>query len=120
MLLVLLLQEFFSNNDQLWNEIHNSGYKVGELVWRMPLLPQYKKQMESKVADIKNSSETRTAGACTAAIFLKEFVECSRWMHIDMAGVMNVSDKSLNSYLISGMTGIPVRTLIEFASNISI
>ena len=52
----------------------------------------------------------RSAGACTAAAFLKEFVTHPKWAHLDIAGVMTNKDEV--SYLCKGMTGRPTRTLI--------
>lgn len=54
----------------------------------------------------------RSAGACTAAAFLKEFVTHPKWAHLDIAGVMTNKDEI--PYLRKGMTGRPTRTLIEF------
>lgn len=54
----------------------------------------------------------RSAGACTAAAFLREFVTHPKWAHLDIAGVMTNKDDV--SCLRKGMTGRPTRTLIEF------
>jgi len=55
---------------------------------------------------------SKWAGACTAAQFLKEFVDVARWMHIDMAGVAYASEEE--AYTPVGMTGMPVRTLLHY------
>jgi aminopeptidase len=59
----------------------------------------------------------RSAGACTAAAFLKEFVTHPKWAHLDIAGVMTNKDEV--PYLRKGMTGRPTRTLIEFLCRFS-
>ena len=77
----------------------------------MPLDGAYLKMMESTVADLKNAGK-RSAGSCTAAIFLKEFVSTDApWIHLDIAGVMH-SDAT-RGYLSRGMTGVPTRTLLR-------
>jgi leucyl aminopeptidase len=61
----------------------------------MPLLPDYKKQIESELADLKNTGG-RPGGACTAAIFLAEFIEMDRWIHLDIAGKLNNNNNNTN------------------------
>jgi aminopeptidase len=63
----------FSNSDTLWQQLRDAGDKAGDRFWRMPLDDEYKKQISSTVADLKNVGDG-SAGSCTAAIFLKEFV----------------------------------------------
>jgi leucyl aminopeptidase len=77
----------------------------------MPLFASYKKQIKSAYADLKNTGG-RPAGASTAALFLKEFVETPSWMHMDIAGVMHSDDR--NAYTPKGMAGEPVRTLVQW------
>lgn len=62
-----------SNDDQLVERITAAGERSGEPVWQLPLGKEYTKQLESKVADLKNVGN-RDAGTITAASFLKEFV----------------------------------------------
>lgn len=59
----------------------------------------------------------RSGGACTAAAFLKEFVTAPHWAHLDIAGVM--SNKDEVPYLRKGMSGRPMRTLVEFAAGLA-
>eukprot|EP01132_Coremiostelium_polycephalum_P005704 gene5704-7098_t len=106
----------FSTSDELWDDINQSGTTTGERMWRMPLFPEYRKQIDSKVADLINTGG-RSGGSCTAAMFLKEFVQINRWAHLDIAGVMSSSEDS--PYLKKGMTGKPVRTLIELSKKLS-
>jgi leucyl aminopeptidase len=56
-------------------------------MWRLPLWPGYRKQLDSKVADLSNTGEPGQAGAITAALFLQEFArQAPAWVHIDTAG----------------------------------
>jgi leucyl aminopeptidase len=75
---------FFSNNDKLAREFETAAQSMGEMAWRMPLVEKYWRQMSSTFADFKNSSESGFAGAITAALFLKQFVGQTPWVHFDM------------------------------------
>jgi leucyl aminopeptidase len=75
----------FSNNDQLAERLTAVGQATGERVWRMPLGPEYDKQIDSQFADMKNTG-TRNGGSITAAQFLQRFVDDTPWAHLDIAG----------------------------------
>jgi leucyl aminopeptidase len=75
----------FSNNDQLAERLTKVGLETGEKVWRMPLGPEYDKQIDSQFADMKNTG-TRNGGSITAAQFLQRFVDDTPWAHLDIAG----------------------------------
>jgi leucyl aminopeptidase len=75
----------FSNNDQLAERLTSVGQATGERVWRMPLGPEYDKQIDSQFADMKNTG-TRNGGSITAAQFLQRFVDDTPWAHLDIAG----------------------------------
>jgi leucyl aminopeptidase len=75
----------FSNNDKLAERLVEAGNLSGERVWRMPLGPEYDKQIDSKFADMKNTGG-RMGGAITAAQFLQRFVDKTPWAHLDIAG----------------------------------
>lgn len=105
----------FTNSNDLWNSIHQSGSETGDRVWRMPLFKHYTNQMtEHEGYDLNNLGKGTGGGSCTAAAFLKEFVSKDvPWIHVDMAGVMGKStDQSYTKT--SGMSGRPMRTLVEF------
>src|SRR5689334_9190518 len=75
----------FSNNDELAARIAAAGQETGEKVWRMPLGPEYDKQIDSQFADMKNTGG-RNGGSITAAQFLQRFVDGTPWAHLDIAG----------------------------------
>jgi leucyl aminopeptidase len=75
----------FSNSDQLAERLTSVGQETGERVWRMPLGPEYDKQIDSQFADMKNTG-TRNGGSITAAQFLQRFVDDIPWAHLDIAG----------------------------------
>ncbi len=75
----------FSNDDTLAERLSKAGEGTGERVWRMPLGPEYDKQIDSKFADMKNTGG-RPGGSITAAQFLQRFVDKTPWAHLDIAG----------------------------------
>ena len=101
----------FSNNQQLVDEIIAAGNEVGERAWQLPMFSEYREQLKSDIADIKNVG-TRYGGAITAAKFLEDFVDKTPWVHLDIAGTSDTDTEK--GYLVKGATGIPVRTLINF------
>jgi leucyl aminopeptidase len=76
----------FSNNDELAERLMQVGLATGERVWRMPLGPEYDKQIDSQFADMKNTGGSRHGGSITAAQFLQRFVDDTPWAHLDIAG----------------------------------
>jgi len=83
----------FSNNDELAERLTKVGLATGERVWRMPLGPEYDKQIDSQFADMKNTG-TRNGGSITAAQFLQRFVDDTPWAHLDIAGTAMGAPKS--------------------------
>lgn len=98
----------FSNNDELAGRLSEAGGSTGERVWRLPLGPEYDKQIDSRFADMKNTGG-RYGGAITAAQFLKRFVNDTPWAHLDVAGTaMASADTEINR---SWGSGFGVRLL---------
>jgi leucyl aminopeptidase len=92
----------FSNNDQLSERLSKSGDATGERVWRMPLGPEYDKQIDSKFADMKNAAG-RWGGSITAAQLLQRFVDDVPWAHLDIAGTgMGAPSSDINTSWGSG------------------
>jgi leucyl aminopeptidase len=106
----------FSNNDELAQKLIECGERVGDRVWRLPEWDDYKELIRSDWADIKNSGG-RWAGATTAALFLKEFVDCPSWAHLDIAGTAYAEHE--NAREARGATGAGVRVTIAFLESLS-
>jgi leucyl aminopeptidase len=101
-----------TNDGALLDKVRRAAASAGEKVWELPMFDEYKELISSDVADMKNSGG-RLAGSITAAFLLKEFVEDTPWVHLDIAGVDNYnSDKGV---FVKGSSGIPVRTLVNLA-----
>jgi leucyl aminopeptidase len=75
-----------SNDDELAAAVEEVGRETGELVWRLPLHPEYKALMKGTYADLTNAAPKRKAGTISAAGFLEEFVGDTPWAHLDIAG----------------------------------
>jgi leucyl aminopeptidase len=99
------------NDDRLAAAVLAAGEHCGEELWRLPLGKEYAKQLESRVADLKNIGG-KPAGTITAACFLEHFVGDTPWVHLDIAGT--AWDYTEKSYVPKGPSGVGVRTLIEF------
>ncbi|KAI9442453.1 cytosol aminopeptidase family, catalytic domain-containing protein [Lactarius indigo] len=113
----------FSTSDSLWEELRVAGETEYDRFWRMPLDEDFGPQIYSSNADLCNTGG-RPAGSCTAALFLKAFVDGIepkagedvaplRWAHIDIAGSAEATLPTA-PYLEKGMTGRPVRALVEW------
>jgi len=102
----------FANDDAFWDRFSRALQAAGEKMWRLPVDDDYREQIKSDIADIKNTGG-RWGGAVTAAMFLKEFVGDTPWMHLDIAGVAWMEDNK--PWIAKGPSGIAVRSLVEFA-----
>ena len=102
-----------TNNKAGLAKIMAASRKTGERIWELPLPKEYKKMIESKVADIQNIGNVRgEAGTITAGLFLQEFVDEKPWVHLDIAGPAWTNGS--HPYCTPGGTGVMVRTLIEY------
>jgi leucyl aminopeptidase len=100
-----------TNNDEWAARVKEAGDATGELVWQLPLLPEYREAVKSKIADIKNTAG-RSAGGITAGAFLENFVDGRPWVHLDIAGVAWAEDQP-KPYNLQGASGWGVRLLTE-------
>ena len=98
------------NDDALVAEVVAASRRAAEPAWQLPLTDEYKEQIRSVVADIKNTGG-RAAGTITAAAFLSEFVDYP-WVHLDIAGTA-YTETDLTVIPV-GATGVPVGTFVEF------
>ncbi len=89
---------------------------AGERVWPLPLPADYRKKIDSDVADMKNTGP-RYGGAINAALLLKEFVGDVPWAHLDIAGPARASETE--HYVLKGGTGYGVRTVVALAEAMS-
>jgi len=102
-----------SNDDELAGEIAEAGEATGELVWRLPLHPEYKDLTKGTVADLTNASAKRKAGTIYAGSFLEEFVGETPWAHVDIAGTAWDVGRE---YTGNDASGFGVRLLVALAT----
>ncbi len=100
----------------LIEKVKRSGEATGERVWELPLWDEYREQIKSEVADMKNVGG-RPGGSITAGVFLKEFVQNHPWIHLDIAGTSLLEES--RPYIPKGASGIGLRLLVHLLSNYS-
>ncbi len=99
------------NDQETVNDVLAASGRGGELAWQLPLFEEYKEQLKSDVADLRNIGG-RGAGTITAGLFLQHFAGDMKWVHLDVAGTA-YSETDL-VVMPKGPTGVPVRTFVEF------
>jgi len=106
-----------AGNDEAWiARVAAAAQRAGELLWPMPLDGVDRKMLDSKVADVVNSTGNRYGQSAVAALFLKEFVpDGLPWAHLDIAGPAFADED--DGELTAGGTGYGVRTLIELLTS---
>lgn len=104
----------FSNSEALAATVQAAAEESGEHVWRMPLHADYREFLKSEIADLQNIRRQGSgAGATTAALFLKEFVGDTPWVHLDIAGPA-FAEKQALPYVPVGGTGFGVRLVLHY------
>ncbi len=105
------------NHPIVSQRILDAADRTGERVWELPLWKEYKDQIKSDIADIKNTSG-RAGGTITAAAFLSNFVGDYPWAHLDIAGTAWTQDATPHrGYNQKGATGVGVRLAIDLLHN---
>jgi leucyl aminopeptidase len=101
-------------DEKLIEKVKKSSVKTGEKVWEFPLWEEYCKQVQSKIADVKNMGAPMQAGSIAGGAFLKEFVgEGIPWCHFDIAGTAwGEKEKSYGPK--AGATGNVIRLVLDF------
>ncbi|MGD9798750.1 MAG: leucyl aminopeptidase, partial [Acidimicrobiia bacterium] len=103
----------FGNHDGFVDQVRAAADRAGESLWPLPLPQEYRKLLDSQVADLRNISGGGSPGALTAGLFLQEFVAGRPWAHLDIAGPAWVDDDDALGP--RGGTGYGVRTLLALA-----
>ena len=107
----------FSNDEPTYQRFAKALETSGEKFWRLPVDDEYRDQIQSQIADIRNTGLTRYGGATNAAMFLKEFVDDTPWLHLDIAAVAWLdADKP---WIAKGPSGVAVRSIIEWVRSFS-
>lgn len=102
----------FSNDDATVALFRDAVNKTNETFWQLPCTDDYRDLIKSDIADIRNTGMDRWGGAITAAMFLKEFVGDTPWIHLDIAGQAWIDDA--RTYIAKGPSGVAVRSIVEW------
>jgi leucyl aminopeptidase len=100
------------NDDELAARVTAAGASTGEIVWRLPLHPEYEELVKGTYGDLDNAPEARKAGTIIGASFLSNFVGEVPWAHLDIAG--SAWDLG-RAYVGKGASGYGVRLLVALA-----
>jgi leucyl aminopeptidase len=104
----------FAGDEAFGARVEEAAKRAGESMWPLPLPKEYRKLLDSEIADMKNISGGGYGGALTAGLFLQEFVDGVPWVHLDIAGPARAA--SDDGYVRKGGTGFGVRTLLELVT----
>jgi len=107
----------FSNDEATCEAFQVAMRRSGESFWRLPCTDDYKEYIKSSIADIMNTGMNRWGGAISGAMFLKEFVGETPWIHLDIAGMAWVENQ--RSYIAKGPSGVAVRSIVEWVRELS-
>jgi leucyl aminopeptidase len=107
----------FASDPDVAASVLTAASRAGEHFWELPLFKDYKKSIESDVADLKNISGGRYGGAITAALFLASYVDDEKWAHLDIAGPAR--SRETVGEQVKGASGVGVRTLVELARSMT-
>jgi leucyl aminopeptidase len=106
----------FANDDPMYSQFAEASSRAGEKMWRLPVDTEYGDMIRSNIADIMNTGG-RWGGAVTAAMFLKEFVEDTPWIHLDIAGTAWIEDGK--AWIPKGPSGVAVRSIVEYVRDVA-
>ena len=104
----------FTNNEAFLGKLLAASKAEGEKTWQMPMDEEYKELLKSAFADLHNIGG-RSGGSITAAWFIRDFVDETPWIHLDIAGTAWLDDAK--PYMAKGATGVGLRTFVRLAEN---
>jgi leucyl aminopeptidase len=102
----------FTNNEAFLAKFLTASKAEGEKTWQMPMDEEYKELLKSNFADLHNIGG-RSGGSITAAWFIRDFVDETPWIHLDIAGTAWLDDAK--PYMAKGATGVGLRTFVRLA-----
>jgi leucyl aminopeptidase len=102
----------YANDDDLLRQVLAAAEGAGEPTWHLPLWDELRDNLESEVADLNNLGRGDSGGSIMAGLFLREFVDTTPWVHLDVAGAAWAD--VARGHVTKGGTGMPVGTLLRW------
>ncbi|AZN42938.1 leucyl aminopeptidase [Paenibacillus albus] len=99
-----------TNDEGLHQQVITASKLTGERIWPLPAFPEFRRQLDSDAADMKNGG-SRYGAASIAGLFIGAFTEEKPWVHLDVAGTAWLERDKV--WEVKGATGVMVRTLGE-------
>jgi leucyl aminopeptidase len=103
----------FGSDQAFTDQLLASSKVAGEKMWQLPVDDDYREMIKSGIADIQNVGTGKGGGATVGAMFIKEFIGDTPWIHLDIAGTAWQDD--VKPWNAKGATGVGVRTLVDLA-----
>jgi len=94
-----------------------SAKAQGEKMWPLPIDDDYEQYIKSEIADIRNTGSGKGGGATIGAWFIKEFVDDTPWVHLDIASTCWIDEG--RPWLAKGPSGVAIRSIVDFARKLS-
>ena len=107
-----LMSGAFGTPQAFVDDVFAAGARAGERYWQLPLIEEYRADMESWYGDLVNFSRNNEGGLVKSAMFIQEFVT-KPWVHLDIAGTADY--RKVAPYAARGSTGVAHATLVELA-----
>jgi len=101
----------FGTPQDWYDTVAAAGARAGERYWQLPMIDEYRRDLDSWYADLINTGSVE-GGLVKSALFLREFATVP-WVHLDIAGTAYFHKKT--PYAPSGATGVAHATLVELA-----
>ena len=109
---------WFCNDETFASAVVRASERSGDLAWRFPLHPRYRRYIDSDFADMKNASDLGEGSAILAAELLREFAGDGPWAHFDIAPAY-IERRRPDYALDQGGTGYGVRLIVELAEELA-
>jgi leucyl aminopeptidase len=103
----------FGTPREFLDQFLESAKATGEKMWPLPIDDEYQEYIKSQIADIRNTGSGKGGGATIGAWFIKEFVDDTPWVHLDIAATCWIDEG--RPWLAKGPSGVAIRSIIDFA-----
>ncbi|MGK5082514.1 leucyl aminopeptidase family protein [Bdellovibrionota bacterium FG-1] len=112
------LSGLFSNHSGFSDQVRRAAEASGEPTWALPMSPRYGDELKSQLADLSNMGKSRDGGATTGAKFIEKFVAGTPWVHLDIAGTVDLGEPAASAAQVPA-AGRMVHTFVTLAEELS-